>query len=54
MSFTLSPIIADIVLQDLEEEALNIIGLNLPFYYRYVDDRISRINKQSDIYFEHF
>jgi len=28
----------DIVPQDLEEEALNIISLDLPFYYRYVDD----------------
>jgi len=34
----LSPFIADIVLQDLEEDALNIIGLDLLFYYRYVDD----------------
>jgi len=38
MDFLLSLIIVDIVLQDLEKEALNIIGLDLPFYYRYVDD----------------
>jgi len=35
MGSPLSPIclIADIVLQDLEEEALNIIDLDLLFYY---------------------
>jgi len=38
MGSPFSPIIADIVLQDLKEKALNIIGLDLPFYYRYVDD----------------
>jgi len=38
MGFPLSPIIADVVLQDLEEKALDIIGLNLPFYHRYVDN----------------
>lgn len=35
----LSPIIADI-LQDLEEKALNALGLDLPFYFRYVDDTV--------------
>jgi len=38
MGSPLSPVIADIVLQDLEEKALN--NLNLSFYYRYVDDII--------------
>lgn len=37
----LSPIIADIVLQDIENEALNRIDIQLPFYYRYVDDIVS-------------
>jgi len=38
MGSLLSPIIADVVLQDLEEKALDIIGLDLSFYHRYVDD----------------
>ena len=43
----LSPIIADIVLQDLESTVFNKLTINLPFYVRYVDgiafaiDRIS-------------
>jgi len=28
------------VLQDIEEKALHNININLPFYYRYVDDLI--------------
>jgi len=40
MGSPLSPIIANVVLQDLEVKALDIIGLNLPFYHRYVDDVI--------------
>jgi len=40
MGSPLSPVIADIVLQDLEEKALNNINLNLSFYHRYVDDII--------------
>ena len=39
----LSPIIADIVLQDLEEEALRTLSYNLPFFYRYVDDIVCAI-----------
>lgn len=38
MGSPLSPIIADIVLQDLERRALDSLNLSLPFYYRYVDD----------------
>jgi len=34
MESPLSPIIANIVLEDLEERALQILGLNLPCYYR--------------------
>jgi len=37
MESPLSPIIADIVMQ---EKSLNKINLELPFYYRYVDDII--------------
>jgi len=38
MGSPLSPIIADIVMQDLETNVLNSINIHLPFYYRYVDD----------------
>jgi len=38
MGSPLSPIIANIVLQDLEEKALQTINCDIPFYYRYVDD----------------
>lgn len=45
MESPLSPIIADLVLQDLEEKVLNSIGLNLPMYYRYVDDIVLTTSK---------
>jgi len=38
MGSPLSPILADIVLQDIEEAALSRIPAELPFYIRYVDD----------------
>jgi len=38
MGSPLSPIVADLVLQDLEKKALEILEIRLPFYYRYVDD----------------
>jgi len=38
MGSPLSPILADIVLQDIEEAALGRISAELPFYIRYVDD----------------
>jgi len=38
MGSPLSPIIADITLQDLENKAIGHVLFNLPFYYRYVDD----------------
>jgi len=38
MSSPLSPIIADLVLQDLKRRALEIFGVEVPFYFRYVDD----------------
>jgi len=40
MGSPLSPVIADIVLQDLEEKALKKINAKIPFYHRYVDDII--------------
>lgn len=36
MGSSLSPVIADIMLQDLEENVLS--TLDLPIYYKYVDD----------------
>lgn len=38
MGSPLSPIIANITLQDLERSAVEILPFTLPFYYRYVDD----------------
>lgn len=40
MGSLLSPIIANLVMQNLEEKVLNSIGSSLPLYYRYVDDII--------------
>jgi len=36
----LSPIVADLVMQDLEENILNSLNSRPPLYYRYVDDII--------------
>jgi len=38
MGSPLSPIVADLVLQDLETKAIKELPLELPLYYRYVDD----------------
>jgi len=38
MGSPLSPIIADVVMRDLEIYCLNKINYKLTFYYRYVDD----------------
>jgi len=38
MGSPLSPIIADITLQDLESRAVTALPVTLPFYMRYVDD----------------
>jgi len=40
MGSPLSPVIADLVLQDLEKSAIELLPFRLPFYYRYVDDII--------------
>jgi len=45
----LSPIIADIVLQDLERKALVEFGVEVPFYYRYVDDIATAIHQKKII-----
>jgi len=38
MDSPLSPIISEIVLQDLEMKALKMLYIRIPFYFRYVDD----------------
>lgn len=38
MSSPLSPILADIVMDDLETHCLSLLDFNVPIYYRYVDD----------------
>jgi len=38
MGSLLSPVISDIVLQDLEQMAISQLSIHLPFYFRYVDD----------------
>jgi hypothetical protein len=43
MGSPLSPIIADLVMQDLESRALKKIGVELPFYFRYVDDIVMAV-----------
>src|SRR5580765_3687713 len=47
MGSPLSPTIADIVLQDIENKALYKIGTKLPIYYRYVDDILLAVPKNS-------
>lgn len=51
MGSPLSPIIADIVLQDLEKKALKAINVELSFYFRYVNDIImsAPVDKINDI-----
>jgi len=40
MGSPLSPVIANMVLEDLEERALNLLSYKPPFFFRYVDDVI--------------
>jgi len=40
MGSLLSPIVADLVMQDLKENILNSLNIRLPMYYRYMDDII--------------
>ena len=42
----ISPILVDIVMQDLENEALSKLGFSVPFYFRYVDDILIFLPKQ--------
>jgi len=48
MDSPLSPIIADLVMQNLEVHVLNSLNSSLPIYYRYVDD-ILLIAHENDI-----
>ena len=40
MGSPISPIIADIVMQDLEENCLSNFDFIIPLYFRYVDDTV--------------
>jgi len=44
-SHPLSPIVADLVMRDLEEHVLNSLDTRPIFYYRYVDDIILAVPK---------
>jgi len=46
MGSPLSPIIADLVMQDLEANALDTLGLEIPFYYKNVDDIALAVPRQ--------
>jgi len=43
MGSPLSPIIADLVMQDLEEGVFETFDFDIPFYYRYVDDLVMAV-----------
>jgi len=43
MGFPLSPVIADIVMQDLEKKVLETFNFNIPFCYRYIDDLVMAV-----------
>ena len=38
MGLPLSPILADLVIQDLENDIFNTLTTHIPFYFHYVDD----------------
>jgi len=46
MRSPLSPIIAEVVLQDLEMKALELLNIEIPFYHRYVDDIVLAASRQ--------
>jgi len=43
MGSPLSPVIVDIVMQDLGKRVLETFNFNIPFYYRYVDDLVMAV-----------
>jgi len=47
MGSSLSPVIADIVMRDLETSCLNSINCQLTFYYRYVDDIVMAVSSDN-------
>jgi len=47
MGSPLSPVIADVVMQDLETDCLNRTNCQPTFYYRYVDDIAMTISSDS-------
>ena len=47
MGSPLSPILANMVLQDLEEEIITKNNIVLSFYFRYVDDILLAVHKES-------
>jgi hypothetical protein len=47
MGSPLSPIVADIVMRDLEECVLKTVNVDIPFYFRYVDDILLATTKNS-------
>jgi len=51
MGSPLSPILADLVMQDLETYALQKLGIAIPFYYRYVDDIALAVPRHKLTYF---
>jgi len=46
MGFPLSPILANIIMSDLEDRAISSLPVPLPFYVRYVDDIVLAAPKQ--------
>jgi len=51
MGSPMSPIIADLVMDDLETKALKIFSFQVPFYFRYVDDIMLAVpfNKSNEV-----
>jgi len=43
----MSPIIANIIMDDIETRALHDLNIDMPFYYRYVDDIAMAIPRQN-------
>jgi hypothetical protein len=55
MGASISSVIAQLVLEDLEESMLNNLNYPIPFFYRYVDDCITAIPKDKiDDILKHF
>ena len=45
MGSPLSPILANLVIHDLEMSILSNINVNIPIYYRYIDDMLIALPK---------